>query len=132
MDCNQAQQYLSQKPEAQLCYPFDPDVMVFKVKNKMFALISPNGGKNPNQLPQMNLKCDPDQAQELRDVFEAVKPGYHMNKRHWNTIILDGTIPSSEIERMIDHSYTLVVKGLRKAELNELLLHYPEEVLFAQ
>ncbi len=132
MDFNQAQQYLNQKPEAQLCYPFDPDVMVFKVKNKMFALISQNGGKNPNQLPQMNLKCDPDQAQELRDVFEAVKPGYHMNKRHWNTIILDGTIPSSEIERMIDHSYTLVVKGLRKAELNELLLHFPEEVLFAQ
>ncbi len=132
MDFNQAQQYLSQKPEAQLCYPFDPDVMVFKVMNKMFALISPNGGKNPNQLPQMNLKCDPDQAQELRDVFAAVIPGYHMNKRHWNTVILDGTIPNSEIERMIDHSYTLVVKGLRKAELNELLLHYPEEVLFAQ
>jgi predicted DNA-binding protein (MmcQ/YjbR family) len=132
MDFEQSQYYLSQKPEAQLCYPFDPDIMVFKVTNKMFALLSPNGGKNPNQLPQMNLKCDPDQAQELRDVFDAVKPGYHMNKRHWNTIILDDTIPSSEIERMINHSYTLVVKGLRKSELNQLLLHYPEEVLFAQ
>ncbi len=130
MDFEQAQQYLSQKPEAQLSYPFDPDVMVFKVKNKMFALISPNGGKSPNKQAQVNLKCEPDQAIELRDIFESVVPGWHMNKRHWNTVILDGSIPDSEIERMIDHSYTLVVKGLRKAELNQLLLHYSEDVLF--
>ncbi len=130
MDFEQAQLYLSEKPEAQLSYPFDPDVMVFKVKNKMFALISPSGGKNPDKQPQMNLKCDPDQAQELRDLFDAVIPGYHMNKRHWNTVILDDSIPNSEIERMIDHSYTLVVKGLRKAELNQLLLLHPEDVLF--
>ncbi len=132
MDFEQAQQYLSQKPEAELCYPFDPDVLVFKVMNKMFALISPSGGKNPNQQPQMNLKCDPDQAQELRDLFEAVIPGYHMNKRHWNTVILDGSIPNSEIERMIDHSYALVVRGLRKAELSQLTLHYSEDELFRE
>ncbi len=132
MDFEQAQQYLSQKPEAELCYPFDPDVMVFKVMNKMFALISPSGGKNPNQQAQMNLKCDPDQAIELRDIFESVVPGWHMNKRHWNTIYLDNSIPDSEVERMIDHSYSLVVKGLRKAELSQLLLHYPEELLFRE
>jgi len=132
MDFEQAQLYLSQKPEAELCYPFDPEVMVFKVMNKMFALISPNGGKSPNQQPQMNLKCDPDQAIELRDIFESVIPGWHMNKRHWNTIYLDGSIPNSEVERMIDHSYSLVVKGLRKAELSQLLLHYPENLLFRE
>lgn len=78
----------------------------------------------------MNLKCDPMQAQELRDIFEAVIPGYHMNKKHWNTVILDGSIPNSEIERMIDHSYTLVVKGLRKKERSQLQLHYSDAVLF--
>ena len=98
----------------------------------MFALISPNGGQSPNKQPQMNLKCDPDQAQELRDLFEAVIPGYHMNKRHWNTVILDGSIPTSEIERMIDHSFALVVRGLRKAELSQLLLHYSEDELFRE
>ena len=130
MDFNHAQEYLKNKPEAELCYPFDPDVLVFKVMGKMFALLSPTGGKNPDKSPQMNLKCDPIHAQELRDVFEAVIPGYHMNKKHWNTIILNSTIPTSEIERMIDHSYTLVVKGLRKAERNQLQLHYSDEQLF--
>ena len=130
MNFEQTSGYLQNKPEALLCYPFDPDVSVFKVMGKMFALISPSGGKSPNKLPQMNLKCDPLHAQELRDVFEAVIPGYHMNKKHWNTVILDGSIPPSEIERMIDHSYTLVVKGLRKAERQQLLLHYSEDVLF--
>ncbi len=129
MDYIQTQEYLASKPEAVLTYPFDPDAAVFKVMNKMFALISPNG-KKISDSPMLNLKCDPDQAQELRDVFEAVIPAYHQNKRHWNSVILDGSIPSSEIERMIDHSYTLVVKGLRKAELSQLLLHYPESTLF--
>ena len=130
MDFNQAQAYLQSKPESELCYPFDPDVLVFKIMGKMFALLSPNGGKNPDKSPQMNLKCDPLHAQELRDVFDAVIPGYHMNKKHWNTIILNNSIPSSEIERMIDHSYTLVVKGLRKAEKSQLQLLYSDEQLF--
>jgi predicted DNA-binding protein (MmcQ/YjbR family) len=130
MDFEQTLNYLKSKPEAQLSYPFDPDVSVFKVMDKMFALISPSGGKSPNKSPQMNLKCDPMQAQELRDIFEAVIPGYHMNKKHWNTVILNGSIPNSEIERMIDHSYTLVVKGLRKKERSQLQLHYSDAVLF--
>jgi len=130
MDFKQTLSYLQSKPEAQLCYPFDPDVSVFKVMGKMFALISPSGGKSPNKNPQMNLKCEPLQAQELRDIFEAVIPGYHMNKKHWNTVILDGSIPKSEIERMIDHSFTLVVKGLTKKERSQLQLHYSDAVLF--
>ncbi len=63
----------------------------------------------------MNLKCDPAEAEMLRDIFPAVIPGYHMNKRHWNTVELDGSIPDSEIQRMVDNSFALVVGGLRLA-----------------
>ena len=129
MNFEQTQGYLSQKPESQLSYPFDPDVCVYKVMNKMFALISPTG-KKISDFPLLNLKCDPSQAQELRDIFEAVIPAYHMNKTHWNSVILDGSVPISEIERMIDHSYTLVVKGLKKIEQKQLLLQYSESELF--
>ena len=76
----------------------------------MFALFY-----KKDDLYQINLKCDPQQAVMLRDIFSAVKPGYHMNKTHWNTVLLDGSLPQGEIERMIDHSYTLVVKGLKKS-----------------
>jgi len=78
----------------------------------------------------MNLKCDPAQAQELRDLFKAVKPGYHMNKLHWNTIILDGSIPQGEIERMIDHSYGLVIKKLKKSEREALELRHGKDALY--
>lgn len=124
MDYSCACEYLLNKPESELCYPFDPDVPVYKIKGKMFALLSDRGGKSPDKQPQMNLKCDPLEAQQLRDVFEAVIPGYHMNKKHWNTVILDGSIPRGEIERMIDESYRLVVKGLKKAERNALETAY--------
>ncbi|KZY43878.1 MULTISPECIES: MmcQ/YjbR family DNA-binding protein [unclassified Oleiphilus] len=125
MNYETAKQYLLSKPEAREDYPFGPDVMVPKIKAKMFATL----GVNDN-IAQMNLKCDPNQANELRDLFEAVKPGYHMNKLHWNTIILDGSIPVGEIERMIDHSYKLVVKKLRKAERQALELSYGKEALY--
>jgi len=81
-------------------------------------------------LGQMNLKCDPLHAQELRDLFASVKPGYHMNKRHWNTVLLDASIPQGEIERMIDHSYALVVKKLKKTEREQLELSFGAEVLY--
>lgn len=132
MDFTTCCHYLASKPEATLDFPFDPDVHVYKIRGKMFALISPSGGKNPNKAPQMNLKCQPEHAVELRDVFEAVIPGYHMNKRHWNTIILDGTLPESEIQRMIDHSYALVVKGLTKAQRSPLELKYSPETLYQE
>ena len=94
--------------------PFGPDHIVFKVKGKMFALLG------LDEVPtRVNLKCDPDLALDLRDRYEQVEPGYHMNKKHWNTVVLDGVIPEREVRAMIDHSYGLVVqsrpKGKRKA-----------------
>ena len=75
----------------------------------------------------MNLKCDPAEALFLRDMFDAVVPGYHMNKTHWNTVILDGSIPRGEIERMIDRSYGLVVKKLKRAERVALEVRFGAE-----
>ena len=89
--------------------PFGPDNIVFKVKAKMFALLALD-----EVPPRVNLKCDPDLALELRDRYEQVEPGYHMNKKHWNTVVLDGVIPDAEIRKMIDHSYELVAKSLPK------------------
>jgi predicted DNA-binding protein (MmcQ/YjbR family) len=71
--------------------------------------------------PASNLKCDPDLALELRDRYEQVQPGYHMNKKHWNTVVLDGVIPEREVRKMIDDSYTLVVQSLPKAKRGKLL-----------
>ena len=79
---------------------------------------------------RMNLKCNPDQALALRDIFAAVIPGYHMNKKHWNTIILDGSIPTGEIARMIDHSYALVVERLTRVEKESLHLRYSRQELY--
>ncbi|THB66537.1 MAG: MmcQ/YjbR family DNA-binding protein, partial [Gammaproteobacteria bacterium] len=101
--------------------PFGPDVAVIKVKNKMFALLCVRKG-----VPQVNLKCDPDEAFMLRDLFPAVLPGYHMNKLHWNTVIFDKTIPKEEIMGMMEKSYRLVVKGLKKADRNPLMLRYAD------
>ncbi len=106
-----AREYLLARPEAELDYPFGPDVAVFKVCKKMFATLGEEEG-----VARVNLKCDPDEAQALRDLFASVLPGYHMNKVHWNTVILDGTVPRGEVERMMDNSYALVVRGLRKAD----------------
>ena len=91
----------------------------------MFALLTTDKG-----VDRINLKCDPDQAFILRDIFEAVIPGYHMNKRHWNTVVLDGSIPRGELERMVDHSYALVVKKFKKAERQALELSYGHEQLY--
>jgi len=115
----QTRDYLLSKPEAFEDYPFRLDVAVFKIRKKMFATLGQRGGHW-----QMNLKCDPQEAMVLRDVFAAVLPGYHMNKAHWNTIVLDGSMPASDIERMIDNSYSLVVHGLSRIEQRQLALHY--------
>tara|TARA_R110001592_G_scaffold93168_1_gene270746 strand:+ start:4659 stop:5042 length:384 start_codon:yes stop_codon:yes gene_type:complete len=125
MDYEKAKNYLLNKPDAREDYPFGPDVLVPKIKGKMFATLGIEKG-----IGNMNLKCDPAQAQELRDLFESVKPGYHMNKLHWNTIILDGSIPQGEIERMIDHSYGLVVKKLKRVEREALELSHGKEALY--
>jgi len=116
--------YLRAKPEAVEDYPFGPDAQVFKILGKMFALVFHRAGKTC-----INLKCDPHQAIELRDVFSAVTPGYHMNKTHWNTVLLDGSIPDGEIERMIDHSYSLVVNTLKRAERAGLELRHGKTLI---
>ncbi len=91
--------------------PFGADNLVFKIGGKMFALLA------LDEIPAAaNLKCDPDLALELRDRYEQVRPGYHMNKRHWNTVELGTGLPDGEVRTMIDHSYELVVKGLPKAQ----------------
>ena len=125
MDYDTTKRYLLSKPGAREDYPFGADVMVPKIKGKMFATLSFN-----KEIAHMNLKCDPNHAFELRDIFPSVIEGYHMNKKHWNTVILDGSIPKGEIERMIDHSYTLVVKNLKKVERAALELSYSKDELY--
>lgn len=96
-------------------YPFGPEPLVIKVGGKMFALIGVN-----NSVAAISLKCEPHMAELLRLEHEAVKPGYHLNKKHWNTVTLDGTVPIAELEAMIDHSYELVVASLTKAQRKAL------------
>lgn len=131
MDVDAAKTYLLNKPETVLEFPFGADVYVFKVKRKMFATLAigkmgkGDGSNNDsgNKHWWMNLKCDPDEAAILRDIFAAVIPGYHMNKALWNTIILDGSIPRGEVERMIDNSFKLVVSNMAKKDQASILLH---------
>jgi predicted DNA-binding protein (MmcQ/YjbR family) len=109
MDLAQFCEYCLSKSQAIESTPFGPDVLVFKVSGKMFALAA------LDEVPtRVNLKCDPDLALELRDRYEQVTPGYHMNKKHWNTVEIEGGIPDPELRKMIDCSYDLVAKGLRK------------------
>ena len=110
------EEYLLSKKGSYKDFPFGPEAAVYKVCNKMFAIMNLDNG-----IPHLNLKCDPDDAEVLRSIFKAVKPGYHMNKRHWNSVYLDGSIPEGAVCQMIDDSYNLVVKGLRKTERDKLL-----------
>jgi predicted DNA-binding protein (MmcQ/YjbR family) len=103
--------YLLSKPEAVEDFPFDTTTLVLKVAGKMFAAL----GINDEPL-RINLKSDPLTAEVLRQRHAAVLPGYHMNKRHWNTVVLDGSVPEEELREMIDDSYRLVVAGLPKAK----------------
>ncbi len=111
MNLETVRAYLLTKKGAVEETPFGPDVLVFKVVGKMFALLSHK--ETPLRL---NLKCDPDLALTLRSRYAAIQPGYHMNKKHWNSLIFDGTLPTEEIFGLIDHSYELVVQGLKKAD----------------
>ena len=95
--------------------PFGPEVLVYKVLGKMFATLGLEGA-----VGRMNLKCDPERSLELRDEHEAVLPGYHMNKKHWNTVVLDGSIPSDLLRELVDHSYDLVIKGMTQKERDSL------------
>ena len=95
--------------------PFGPEDIVFKVAGKMFAILALE--EIP---PRVNLKCDPDLALEFRDRYEQVEPGYHMNKKHWNTVEIEGGIPEAELRKMIDHSYDLVVQSLPRASRSKI------------
>ena len=108
MDFKRLREYILNKSGAYEDFPFGPSVIVYKVMQKMFALVA------FDETPlRINLKCDPELALHLRAAFKAVLPGYHMNKKHWNTIIMDGSIPNDELLAMIDDSYDLVVKVLK-------------------
>lgn len=96
-------------------YTFDEETLIFKVMGKIFLLAS------LEKIPlQLNLKCDPEKAVELREQYDCIQPGYHMNKSHWNTIVLDGSLSREFIEELITHSYNLVVGGLKKADKEKL------------
>ena len=114
LDRNELRAYCLSQPSAVEDFPFGDDVAVFKVIGKVFALL-PVGGT-----PQISLKCDPNLAMMLRETYPTVTPGYHLNKKHWNTVDVDGSIPDDEIKEMIEHSYAQVVKGLSKAEREQL------------
>lgn len=97
-------------PESTEETPFGPEILVYKVAGKMFATLS------PDEVPvRMNLKCDPGRALELRDAHDAIEPGYHMNKRHWNTLRLDGSLSDTLVLELINHSFERVVAGLPAA-----------------
>ena len=103
-------------PEVEETTPFGPEALVYKVSGKMFAVTV------PEDVPaRMNLKCDPDRALELRDQYESIIPGWHMNKRHWNTVLLDGGVPDALLAELVRHSYELVVAGMKKAERERLM-----------
>jgi predicted DNA-binding protein (MmcQ/YjbR family) len=96
-------------------YPFGPEPLVMKAGGKMFALIGETDG-----IPSLSLKCEPLMAELLRQAHPAVKPGYHLNKKHWNTVTIDGSVPEAELADMIKNSYDLVVRGLAKAARESL------------
>jgi predicted DNA-binding protein (MmcQ/YjbR family) len=116
MDIETIREYCLAKKEVEEGFPFGETTLVFKVKGKIFLLA---GLDNP--LLQFNVKCDPERAIEWREQYASVLPGYHMNKRLWNTVIVDGSIPGRILREMIDDSYALVVQSLPKKFRDELL-----------
>jgi len=107
--------YMMSLPETAETLPFGPDVWVYKVAGKMFALLPHTGPV------RISLKCDPDEAPLLRERYPEIEPGYHLNKQHWNTVQCDGALDEAFIEEMIIDSYVLVVKGVKKADHERLL-----------
>jgi predicted DNA-binding protein (MmcQ/YjbR family) len=103
MDHKSVEQYILSMPNAKLEYPFGEDVAVYKAGDKMFALISE--GKQPVRL---SLKCDPELSKVLREKYDEVMPGYHLNKKHWNTLILAGQLDWEDVQGLIRHSHALV------------------------
>ncbi len=105
MNIETLREYCLSKPGVSESFPFDEDTLVFKVLNKIFLLTSLDASLS------INVKCDPERALEWREQYPCVIPGYHMNKKHWNTVLIDGSLSDDQIHEMIDHSYHLVSKG---------------------
>ncbi len=103
MDIEQIRTYCLSKDEVEEAMPFGPDVVVFKTNSKIFLLLPLDTAQT-----QFNVKCNPEKAEELRETYACVIPGYHMNKKHWNTIIVDGTVATRVLQSWIDDSYNLV------------------------
>lgn len=114
MNIEEFREYCLTKKAVTEHFPFDEVTLVFKVMGKMFTLTSLDTEF------RINLKCDPEKAVELREKYPCVHPGYHMNKQHWNTIIIDGSVNDSTLKDWIDHSYDIIVKKLPKKTQNEL------------
>ena len=108
MNIETLREYCLSKTDVEETLPFGPDTLVFKVNNKIFLLTGLDG-----QPLQFNVKCDPVKAIELREEYSCVQPGYHMNKKHWNTVVVDGSVSSKQLKEWIDHSYSLV-SGISK------------------
>lgn len=108
MDHKTVEEYVLSMPDVVREYPFGEEVAVYKSNGKMFALIAE--GKDPVRL---SLKCDPELSKLLREKYETVQEGYHLNKKHWNTIILTGQLPWEEVQPLIRHSYDLVTEATR-------------------
>jgi len=114
MNVEEVRDYCMQKPATTEGLPFGEDTLVFKVAGKIFLLIGLEQGN------RFNVKCDPELAIELREQHNEVQPGFHMNKTHWNTVFIDGSLTYKQIYGMIDHSYELIVKSLPKKVQAEL------------
>lgn len=115
LDLQHIRDYCSSKRGVSESFPFDFQTLTIRVGDKIFLLTDIN-----TDVLSLNLKCDPFLALDLRSRYRQVTPGYHMNKKHWNTVVIDGEIPDKEILMMIDHSYELVFSGLKKALKDEI------------
>ncbi len=109
MNIEEIRIYALSKPQVEEGFPFGEDTLVFKVQGKIFLLMSLD-----TQPPRFNVKCNPERAIELREQHDCILPGYHMNKKHWNTIIVDNSLTNNELKEMIDHSYQLIYKPAKK------------------
>lgn len=119
MDIQQLYEFCLSKKAVTEHFPFDEDTLVFKVGGKMFCLTSLKEWENGT--PSLNLKCDPEKAEELRAEYESIKPGYHMSKIHWNTIGFNGDVSDKLMCSLINDSYDLVFKSLTKKIQNEII-----------
>jgi len=111
MNIEDIREHCIAKEDAEEGFPFGDQTLVFKVRGKIFLLVSVD-----SHPLQFNAKCDPERAEELRDQYDCIIPGYHMNKKHWNTVIIDNTLNTRQLKEQIDHSYDLVAKKKTRAK----------------